>query len=231
MSFIDIAIVPARGGSKGVIEKNLQEINGKSLTQITIEAAQKAKVFDEIVVSSDCNKVLSLAKNLEVAGHRRSKEASSDISTAEDVILDFIKNINIIDRYRITYLQPTSPMRNSRHIEEALDIANTHETNSCVSVKKVKDIPEKMVEIVGNKIKATNFDNINLTANRQMLIQRYIPNGAIYIFPLRRFIETKKFPIVGAAPYIMDTSASVDIDSMEDLILARQIWAINYGNN
>ena len=231
MSYVEIALIPARGGSVGIPRKNLQEISGKTLVQIAVECAKKAKIFKSIVVSTDDSEIARIAEDSGAEVHWRSSKSSDNSATAFDVVNYFINSTSIDKNLRICYLQPTSPFRTSENIIEAFMSAELHDSKSCVSVKKVSDHPEKMVKINNGVISRSVIKQNNQTANRQNLEEFFIPNGAIYIFPVERFIREKMFPIFNSAAYIMSESSSIDIDSETDLIVARMLWSEMYGIN
>ena len=226
MAFVDIALIPARGGSKGLSNKNLLEIKGRTLLQRVIDSAINSNKFSEIYVSSENHEILSLARTTGVSVLERAVEAATDSATADDVVSDFLSKLKVreVDRVRLTYLQPTSPFRTSDHINGALDVANTHESRSCVSICKVSQHPEKMLRIASGSLESYSTSHIqNLSANRQALPTIYLPNGAIYVFPVPRFQKIQTFPIKGSGYIEMDAVSSVDIDSAIDLTLARAL--------
>ncbi|MEY4618348.1 MAG: hypothetical protein RL101_534 [Actinomycetota bacterium] len=221
------AIIPARGGSKGLPGKNLMKLAGKSLLERAIDSAKDCLFVDITVVSSDDAEILAEAHRLDVVNHRRDDSAATDESTAAGVILDFFNNAEIevdpsIDPW-IVYLQPTSPMRNSEMVEQVFDlIAKNPSAKSVVSVTRPSKSPYWSMTIDGGKLKPLFPEAYS--ANRQSLAETYLPNGAIYCFKLSEFKRIgNKFPFEGALPYVMSEEDSIDIDTQADFDRAKAI--------
>ena len=105
-----MCFIPARGGSKGIKNKNLKKILNRTLLEISIDHAKKSNIFDLILVSSDSSKILNIAKKSHVSIYKRSKKNSSDISSTDDALYETLKNFNSNCDY-IVILQVTSPLR------------------------------------------------------------------------------------------------------------------------
>tara|TARA_B100001248_G_scaffold250487_1_gene224644 strand:- start:39636 stop:40337 length:702 start_codon:yes stop_codon:yes gene_type:complete len=219
-------LIPARGGSKGVKNKNLKLINGKHLIYYSIKAATRSKYVDEIFVSSDSNKILEVSKNYGAKTIKRPKSIATDKSTAVDVIKNFIdKNIDkkkYINQYLI-YLQPTSPLRNYLHVNKAFGLMKKNKINKLVSVKKLKDSPYKSFKINKYGRLKSLFNQKLSNFNRQDLEATYIPNGAIYIFKISDFVKQNGFPSNGSLPYVMNDEFNIDLDTIDDLKKIKQI--------
>lgn len=220
------AIIPARGGSKGLPGKNLMKLAGKSLLERAIDSAKDCLFVDITVVSSDDEEILAEAHRLDVINHRRAPEASTDESTAAGVILDFLNNAEIeidpsLDPW-IVYLQPTSPMRDSEMVEQVFDlIAKNPSAKSVVSVSRPAKSPYWSLTVENGKLKPLFPEAYS--ENRQALTETYLPNGAIYCFKLSEFKKHNKFPFEGALPYVMSEEDSIDIDTQADFDRAKAI--------
>jgi CMP-N-acetylneuraminic acid synthetase len=218
-----IALIPARGGSKGISLKNLSKVGGTSLLTRTIRTAFESRVFDEIWVSSDNSEFLRVAETEGALTHLRSSEASGDGATASDVIFNFNSTRNLRKTDTLVYLQPTSPFRDANHIREAFDLFNKNNLRTVISVKEVEEHPEKMFRLDSSGTLVHYLNETNATENRQTLGKYFYPNGAIYIFCFQSFLEAGAFPTRDSTPYYMNKLDSVDIDSEDDLIIARMI--------
>jgi CMP-N,N'-diacetyllegionaminic acid synthase len=215
-----LAVIPARAGSKGLPGKNFLSLSGKPLIQWTIEAALETPGIDHVVVTSDDELVLELAKSLRVTAYRRSSELCGDFSQASDVIEDVV---SAFPEYQtIIYLQPTSPLRRGSHISEALEKFNTGLKIPVISVVEVTQPPEWMftLNLQGRLESYLPADEIR----RQDTQLKFIPNGAIYI----AHIDSLKsdgfvFSKSNSLPFIMDSKTSVDIDDKFDFELAEWI--------
>lgn len=220
-----IALIPARGGSKGVTRKNLQVVGGRTLINLAFDSAEKSGEFEEIWVSSEDREILEHATSLGALIHPRSDLAAVDSSTASDVVLDFLNFEQKYDDTSICYLQPTSPMRTERHVSQAIELHSSTKLSPIIGVKRAKELPEKMLTLTEMGL-LTSYNSANTSnINRQKAPQYLYPNGAIYVFTIKDFRREGGFPISGAIPFIMNELESLDIDSREDLWLARRIWS------
>ena len=146
-----VAIIPARGGSKGIPNKNLREFKGKPLIQWTIEQAHKSEYIDRVVVSTDNNEIANISRKLgaEVPFIRPNYLAKDTSSMIETVIytLDNLKEIN-----DLILLQPTSPLRRVDDINNIVRLRSDNDRSSAVSVKEISDYPEWMIRIKNNHL-------------------------------------------------------------------------------
>lgn len=214
-----LALVPARGGSKGVFRKNLRIIRGKPLVAHTIAAALGSEVVDRVYVSSDDDEILQVSRDLGAEALRRPPAAAADTATASMVVIDFISQMPpsvIDDNPFLIFLQPTSPLRNSAHIDEAFRVMGDKNGTTCMSVVPLKSSPYKSFKLTEEGLLQSLFDETLSNANRQVLPMTYYPNGAIYIFPLSEFIKRGGFPSNGGVPFAMSENESIDIDTEDD---------------
>lgn len=222
------AIVPARGGSKGLPGKNLMKIGGKTLIERAIESARDCLYVDAPLVSSDDDAILNEALRLGVINHRRDEFASQDDSTAGDVIRDFLNADDVeidpsVDPW-IVYLQPTSPARTADMVERAFDVLSEHlpGATALVSVTHPPKSPYWTLQIGADGMLHPLFPDV-YGLNRQQNAEAFIPNGAIYIFKLSAFKALGKFPVDGAVPFFMTEEESIDIDTIEDFEKAKAL--------
>jgi CMP-N-acetylneuraminic acid synthetase len=121
-----LAIIPARSGSKGIPNKNIKKLSGRPLIYYTIKAALNSKLIDRIIVSSDSEKILKISEKLGAEiPFKRPKNISEDKSLAIEVIQHALNWLEKNEKYfpdAIIYLQPTSPLRTKKHINEAINI-------------------------------------------------------------------------------------------------------------
>ena len=190
------AIIPARGGSKGIPDKNIKIIGGKPLIAWTIETARRSKYIDRVITTTDSDKIAGICKeyNCEVP-FMRPKHLANDSAKGTDVILhtlDWLK-LKKIDYDYFILLQPTSPLRTTKHIDEAIEILISSENaNSLVSVKKVNQHPYWMKRINNDGyVEEYQKDNEINYHNRQELPDLYVNNGAIYISKCDYFLKNK----------------------------------------
>jgi CMP-N-acetylneuraminic acid synthetase len=233
MTFRDravIALVPARGGSKGLPRKNLRPLRGKPLLLHTVDAARGSRFIDEVHVSSDDDAILDLARNSGVAAARRPAAAASDTATAADVVATFAAQLTAATLQRdplLVYLQPTSPLRTSVHIDAAFMALESSNATHGMSVIELERSPFKSFVLDSSGRLKSLFAEELSNANRQSLPPVFHPNGAIYIFPLSQFMERRQFPSNGGVPFVMTAAESVDIDTEADFLAAETLSCPN----
>ena len=173
-----LAIIPARSGSKGLRNKNIKLLNDKPLISWTIEQAKKSKLIHKIVVSSDCKKVLKIASNygLDDLAERPAYLAQDDTLT-DDVVK---YELNRFPGFDIAVmLQPTSPLRSSFHIDQALKSFYKKKAKAMVSVFKLKKSPFWVFKARGDYLEAL-YDLKTVPKRRQDFEETFMLNGAIY---------------------------------------------------
>jgi CMP-N-acetylneuraminic acid synthetase len=211
--------IPARGGSKRIPRKNIRSIAGKALIQYTIEAAHKSLLFDQVIVSTDDLQIESLSRELGTKVIKRPPELSQDTSNTIDSVLHFIQEYNLKPEDIIILLQPTSPLRNEKHIIEAYNLFASSKSSSLVSVTKPEHSPYWNFK-VKNKILIPIMDKKYIFMRSQDLPETYIPNGAIYIASTSTIIKERTFYCQDTLAYVMSRENSIDIDEEIDLQLA-----------
>ena len=220
-----LAIIPARGGSKGIPRKNIKPLAGKPLIVWTIEEAKKSKYIDRIIVSTDLQEIASIsAKYGAEVPFIRPEELADDETPSSDVIVHAIKWLGINQNQKfdiLILLQPTSPLRNATQIDVAFENFISNPSNKClVSVKEVEESPYWM-KIINDDHYLKNFtlkqDNFT---RRQDLPKIYILNGAIYIMRTVDFMSCESFDVDNTVPLLMDKKTSIDIDTEDDFVLA-----------
>ena len=212
-----IAIIPARSGSKGLPNKNILELNGKPLIAYTIEAAINAKHISEVIISTDDPQIAKMAEKYGAKTYfLRPKELATDDALAVDNYIYTINKLNeefdfnIID---FIVLQPTSPLRISQDIDDAIElfkkvnadsIISYTEENHPISWHKYITDDNLLVDVIKDDIK-----------NRQDYKKSFYPNGAIYIFKIE-LINQRKYFSNNTQAFIMPKNRSIDIDYKED---------------
>jgi len=225
-----LAFIPARGGSKRLPNKNILPLAGKPLVAWTIEAAKGSKYIDDIILSTDDDKILHIGKDYGIKIVKRPDFLSTDGAKTEDVILYHLQSFQKIPEF-IVLLQPTSPLRKSRHIDEAIDLLKNKKADAVISVSEV-DHPVEWCNIIPEDKNLKNFINKEIFGKRsQDMTKRYRLNGAIYIIKTMKLIEKKTFFIDdNIYAYIMDKLSSVDIDDEFDFKFAESLISDNYSS-
>lgn len=219
-----LAVIPARGGSKGVPGKNIKELAGKPLIAYTIKAAVDSGVFEKIVVSTDSKDIADIAVSYGAeVPFLRPDDISGDLVSSDDVILHALAYYNKqgIMYEEVCKLQPTSPMRNGKHLKEAYKLFHERRADFLVSVCECEHSP-LWAGVIGDDLRLDHFipDEVK-RACRQELPVYYRLNGAVYMGNVIKFCENKNFLGCNSIAYIMSQKDSIDIDSELDFELAR----------
>ena len=213
-------LIPARGGSKGIPKKNIKELNGKPLIYYTLDSIKDIVPMENICVSTDDLEIIEIVKDYGIrVPFIRPVELASDTSTTLDVIehaLNFYK-CNCKEFKGLVLLQPTSPLRVSRHIVEALELFNEN-IDLVVSVKITSSNPYYVLyeENSAGFLELSKKSNFTRRQDCPLVYER---NGAIYIFnPQAIFTKINR-----QIKYVMDETTSLDIDTEFDWMLAEFI--------
>ena len=225
-----IAIVPARGGSKGLPNKNILSLAGKPLILWTIEAAQNSKYIDRIILSTDDKAIADICRPTGIdIPFMRPIDLAKDNSLAIDNYIYTINRLNSehgFDIEECVVLQPTSPLRKSEDIDGSIELFKKKNADSVVSYTE-EHHPIEWHKYITNEGK---FENIfeNKLLNRQDIKKSYYPNGAIFVFNYK-LIKQNKYYNENSYAYIMPRKRSIDIDTIDDFEYAE--YLINRGQN
>lgn len=226
-----IAIIPARGGSKGVPGKNIKSLCNKPLIAYSIEAALSSELVDRVIVSTDCNAIAEVAKKYGAEiPFMRPSELAQDKSLAIDNYIYTMNrlNENMSHPYQeFIVLQPTSPLRTSKDVDESIKLFFKMKANSVISVTEAEHPVTwyKKIDSKGCLKEYCSYDSGN--KNRQEIEQAYIPNGAIYIFNLIVLKKTLNYYSDRTYAYIMPHNKSLDIDNYFDFEFAEFLMSRN----
>ena len=215
-----LAIIPARGGSKRLPRKNVLDLNGKPLIAYSIEAGLDSSYIDKVVVTSDDDEILTISKKYGAVTINRPNELASDIATTFDAIKHAVDNCEKYDY--IVLLQPTSPLRNEKHIDEAVELLESKKSNAVVSVCKMDHNP-MWSNVLDHSLSMKGFlgDEI-LNKRGQDLDKYYRLNGAIYICETDKLLKEESFFLKdNIFAYKMNRESSIDIDEEIDFKMAK----------
>ena len=222
-----LAIIPARGGSKRLPRKNVLDLCGKPLIAYTIEAALKSKYIDKVIVSSDDEEILNISSNFGADIIKRPIDLANDTATTFDTIKHTIDNFEKYDY--IVLLQPTSPLRNEKHIDEAIQLLEEKNADSIISVCEMDHSPlwSNTLPKDGNM---SNFLKDEILNKRSQDLEKYYRlNGAVYICKTDKLLENKSFFLKdNIFAYIMDRKSSIDIDEEIDFLFAERVLGFVY---
>lgn len=212
-------IIPARGGSKRIKNKNLIKIKETPLLQFSLESAKKSKYINKIFVSSNDKKILDFSKKFDVNIIKRNESISKDKSKTEEAIDEFIlklkKNNDLPDL--VVLLQPTSPFRHIKDIDNCIKLLIQEELDSVFSACLNKNL----FWIKKNR----NLKTLNYNLKNRLMEQDFegqiMENGSIYVFRLNKYKGVRLFGKIGY--YLMTKRNSIQIDDFEDLKIANKI--------
>lgn len=221
----NLAIIPARSGSKGVKDKNIRSLNGRPLMAYSIEAALQSGIFHEVMVSTDSELYAGIAKKYGAnVPFFRSDATATDLAGSWDMVEEVLDNYKEIGETFDTFclLQPTSPLRTSENIREAYELYEKKARFAVVSVCEAEHSPLWCGHLPENQEFSGFIDREDMI-QRQAGDKFYRLNGAIYIVDIIRFRNDKYLYQKGSYAYIMDQKSSVDIDTEMDFLIAERI--------
>jgi len=213
---MNIAIIPARGKSKGIPLKNIIKIAGKPLIAWSIEQARKSKIVDGVYVSTEDKKISFVAKKYKAEIIKRPLDLSGDFVSSELVLLHSLK---VIERKgikvdNIIFLQATSPIRESKDIDMAFEKYLKDKADSLFSAVKIKD--HFIWGIKNGKLRSITYD-YKKRKPRQLIKDKFLENGSIYIF--KPWVLKENINRLGGkiSVYEMPFWKSYQIDKIEDI--------------
>jgi CMP-N-acetylneuraminic acid synthetase len=215
-----LAIIPARGGSKGIPYKNIKPLNGVPLLEYAVIEAEKSKYIDRLVVSTEDSKIAAVAEHRGVEVIKRPLELAEDSTRMEPVlqqVLDYLKNN---DNYRpdiVLLLQPTSPLRLVEHIDSAVEKFLDNDFDTLLSVEFIFEHRYELIDDL--YLEPVNTDRNNRQQRKPVVIE----NGAIYLIRANLVEEGKIFG-EKLGYFVMDKQSSIDIDNDIDFIIAENIF-------
>jgi len=222
-----LAVVPARGGSKGVPDKNIRMLGNKPLIAWTLQAATKSRYIDTCIVSTDSAKIAEIA--VQWGGKvpfLRPAELAQDNTPGIEPVLHALQNLPGYDL--VVLLQPTSPFRITDDIDGCIEKLVDSKASSCVSVAMAHPSPYWMYTIQSNGRMQPLLETQQQYLTRQSLPEVYVLNGAVYVAEQESLQKNRSFLHSDTAAYIMPSERSLDIDTMHDFELAEmQIHRLN----
>ena len=223
MAFV-LGIITARGGSKGIKNKNITPLNDKPLIHYTIEAAQQSGVLDDLVLSTDSQDIIN---SCSLAGLQcdalRPAHLSTDEAKSSDVLLYEIEQYENDKGKKIDtiiLLQPTAPLRTSQDIDQAYNLYTSGDQESLISCYNADFIHPRIMYEEKNGLLTPFMKEGHDIVRRQEMSHVYVRNGAIYIVDRDYFMRTKRTVSESPSLYEMPIKRSINIDTHDDLELA-----------
>ena len=218
-----IMILLARGGSKGIAQKNIQILNGNPLVRRTVKTALDANIFRKIIVSSDDSNILKAVSDLPISIHNRSGRNSNDNATSEDAISEVLDNYKIKNGHCFL-MQCTTPFVSVNDIINTYELLQKNKTCSIIS-GYVESMHHWYVNRDYSEITAISANMLSRSP-RQSGEQVFVENGGIYTFEVESFIKNRSRFMQNVIPYVMEKHLSVDIDTTYDLEFARYLVSL-----
>lgn len=213
-----VAIITARSGSKGLVDKNMLMVYGKPLLAYTIENALDSGVFDEVILTTDSEEYIEMLSSYPITMYRRPDHAASDTATSYDTLYDVIDSLSLAEKYDyFVLLQPTNPMR---LVEHTVDICRKFEAGAdrydfAASVS-VSSKPLVLLHPIDSDGAMSEWDIDYSTYRRQNYPVEYGPNGLYFIAKIKEYLVQKHFYGARSMAYIIDKKYAVDIDDRDD---------------
>ena len=228
-----IAIIPARGGSKGIPRKNIRLLAGTPLIAHTIEAALKSEYLNRIIVSTDDEKIAELAREYgaEVPFMRPKELAEDDVPAIPYVLrhaVEELKRSEGFDVDIIVMLQPTSPLRGTNYINLAIEKLINTKCDWVATVSEANPHPFRMRRMKEDKLEPL-FKDENIWAQRQDFPPIYHLNGAVYVTRKEVIMEKEVFQNKDWRGIVMKEEDAIDIDTLIDFLVAESILKLNRG--
>ncbi len=212
-----LAIIPARGGSRGLKRKNLVTLGDRPLLAWTVDAGLAARRVHRVVVTSEDPQILAEARRAGAEALRRPAALATDAARTEPVLRHALAAL-MDPAEVVVLLQPTSPLRNAADIDEALALFEEPGTDGVISVVEPGKSPFKaFYHDPSGFLRPVAADPEAPFRPRQALPAAFFPNGAIYAVRVAQFISTGSLLPPHTRPFLMPSSRSLDIDSAEDL--------------
>ena len=220
-----LAVIPARGGSKGVPRKNIKDLGGKPLIAWTIECAKKSKYLDRVIVSTEDNEIASVAQKwgAEVP-FMRPKELAQDDTPGVMPVVHAVKMLAQEGYNYIVLLQVTSPFRMPKDIDSAIEKCVDRGADTCVSLTEAEASPYWMFSLSESE-KLQPLLEIDIDANyqRQKLPVVYQLNGAVYVVEISYLLREHRLIDGNTLGYVMSAEHSLDIDTLRDFSVAESM--------
>lgn len=223
-----VALIPARGGSKSIPQKNIANLGGKPLIAWTIETAMAAPEIDRVIVSTDCKDISKISQEFGAEIHFRPSRLSQDHSLVIDTInhvLDELEN----EKYDADYLvllEPTAPLRSIKDISDSIKLLDIEDYDSVATYTEAALNPHRAWKIDGSSPEIF-IEGAVPWLPRQQLPKAYQLNGAVYVVKIDKIDKDSKGIVIGkTGAVIMPKERSIDIDDPIDLIITETLISL-----
>jgi CMP-N-acetylneuraminic acid synthetase len=222
-----LSVIPAKGHSKGLSNKNLYPFCGKALVEWAIEASLQSQFITRTVVSSDSREIIDLSKKLGANIIKRPSQLATSVASCENVMMHAVNYLRETEGYTpdvLILLQPTSPLRTYEDIDAAIELFFNKNCSAVISGYELQRNPLKEFLIDEEGKLTAIIDNSYPFRPRQQLPPAFRPNGAIYIVKAELFRQTHCLLTDNTKPFFMNKQKSIDIDTLDDLNAAAKFY-------
>ena len=216
-----VAVIPARGGSTRLKDKNVYPLGGKPLIRWTVEAVLKSNCFHKVIVSTDSDKIFDAVKDLPVERHTRPPHHATVRATALNAMIDLMENSR--EEYDIfSYFLPTCPFVSPEEIRKGVAMIDDN-TDFAISMTNYTE-PLQLACIMKNEWVLPVFDNLEQGLTNSKFIKNYTkPSGAFYIGKWNKILEEKNFFKGNVKGVVLEKENSIDINELSDIHYAESI--------
>lgn len=222
-----IAIIPARGGSKGLPRKNIRTLLGKPLIAWSIEQAKICKYIDRVIVSSEDEEILNIAKDYGADTIRRPMELAKDYTPTSDVIMHVLDFLNKNGEFYeiLVLLEPTSPLRKRDDLTKSIEkfVKYYDKADSLVSLGEVHLENPFVCKVIENGVVRPLIETDKVIYQRQKYPKVYFPYGVVYIVKSNIFKIKRTFYLENTIPYLIERWQNYEIDDIYDFICVEAI--------
>ena len=216
-----VALIPARGGSKGIPKKNIKLFNSKPLIYWSIKVALECKRIDRVIVSTESEEIANIARSLSAeVPFMRPKKYATDDSPGIEPVIHLLKKIPDIDD--LLLLQPTSPLRRLKDVEAIFEERLKFKADSAVSITPSKKNIDLYFSVDENQRLSSISKNLNIQP-RQKYAKNYCLNGSLYLSTRDSILANRSLITSDTVGYVMPEEYSIDIDTPLDWKVAEHL--------
>jgi len=229
---MNVAIIPARAGSKRIFQKNIKQFCEKPIIAYPIEIALKSKLFDKVVVSTDSNKIANIAEKYGAVAPFVRPQGLSDDHTGIDEVLSHALNYLNQNNEKYTYaccIYPTTPLLTTILLSSGLDKLKDNNASSCFPVVQFCSSIYRALEINDNG-RLVMIRPENISTRTQDLSSSYYDAGQFFWVDVKKYHKTKKILSSDSVPLLLNSYEVVDIDTAEDWEFAELLFEMRRDN-
>tara|TARA_Y100000296_G_C5176186_1_gene260202 strand:- start:3269 stop:3952 length:684 start_codon:yes stop_codon:yes gene_type:complete len=216
----NLAVIPARGGSTRLQDKNIYPLGGKPLIRWITEAVIASRCFDKILISTDDNRIFDTVSDLEVTRHHRPSHHATVHATVLDAMIDLMKEVSEFDTF--SYFLPTCPFISAEDIRNGISLLNAS-VDSAISMTQIPETIQLACVMSGDNVLPI-FDNLECGLTNSKFIKKYYkPSGAFYMGWWDYLLEHKNFFKGIVKGVVIPPERSVDINTLSDIQYAETV--------